>query len=698
MSFTKTILIAILLISLVYVKNQDSCIASIQKSIYSFNSSNPDFSNPALASGTNLNDLGKYDACIENVNMTYLLVNFPLPTGSSEDLKNITLKVFIGLCAPKNSCENNQSYHEIAQFIVDKTNSSSLTVNDVKVISSVAENNKYKHFTFSHYLVLLILIVYLFFALGFVNYIYSFKTNNPDDSKVNLSKTEDNLENSEFNPQSNLRINLSDKSSIVQSAPLIPPIPSKENVIYSSKIHRVAATLFDFPRNFNSIFENRNTEEFDLKIFDGIRAMTAAWVILCHSFITFTEMPQRNPETVLYDYVKTFRWQILFNSSFAVDIFFAMSGFLMTYMTLRKREEMQKSSCLKIVMGILLRLLRIWPLFFICFLAYWKFYIYFLDGPFSGFIFNNEIESCNVQWPFMMTLINNFSLGRFENDKYPWCFSWGWYIPNDFQLSIIGILFMLFYLKNRKFFYYTFTTLCLGCFAGEIYEFYHYKLGVNLFDMNQGGAQYMFVYYMIYVRCGPYFIGYLLGIFYAEYKEDEKHDRQSKTRSFFISLKTNKMFYIFSYLMGIFIMLLMVFVVYFSYETEWTLIGKVIYNVLSRKGFIIGFFMTCLPIMQGNLQTLGGWMGSDFFQPLSKVSFALYVIHPFVIRYIYYNFRHAIYFEMSFLFLYASSFIFVTYILSFFVTAIFETPFMHLRKLLDNRQVKTLSKVDVTTD
>ena len=145
-------------------------------------------------------------------------------------------------------------------------------------------------------------------------------------------------------------------------------------------------------------------------------------------------------------------------------------------------------------------------------------------------------------------------------------------------------------------------------------------------------------------------------------------------------------------------MLLMVFVVYFSYETEWTLIGKVVYNVLSRKGFIIGFFMTCLPIMQGNLQTLGGWMGSDFFQPLSKVSFALYVIHPFVIRYIYYNFRHAIYFEMSFLFLYASSFIFVTYILSFFVTAIFETPFMHLRKLLDNRQVKTLSKVDVTTD
>ena len=126
MSFTKTILIAILLISLVYVKNQDSCIASIQKSIYSFNSSNPDFSNPALASGTNLNDLGKYDACIKNVNMTYLLVNFPLPTGISEDLKNITLKVFIGLCAPKNSCENNQSYHEIAQFIVDKTNSSSL--------------------------------------------------------------------------------------------------------------------------------------------------------------------------------------------------------------------------------------------------------------------------------------------------------------------------------------------------------------------------------------------------------------------------------------------------------------------------------------------------------------------------------------------------------------------------------------------
>ena len=105
--------------------------------------------------------------------------------------------------------------------------------------------------------------------------------------------------------------------------------------------------------------------------------------------------------------------------------------------------------------------------------------------------------------------------------------------------------------------------------------------------------------------------------------------------------------------------------------------------MISRKGFVVGFFLTCLPIMQGNLQSLGAWLGSDFFLPLSKVSFAVYIIHPFIIRYVYYNFRHAVYFEMSMLIFYATSFIVVVYLLSILVTAIFEAPFMHLRLLLE---------------
>jgi peptidoglycan/LPS O-acetylase OafA/YrhL len=210
-----------------------------------------------------------------------------------------------------------------------------------------------------------------------------------------------------------------------------------------------------------------------------------------------------------------------------------------------------------------------------------------------------------------------------------------------------------------------------------------------MFDLSEGGAEYMFVYYLIYIRCGPYFMGFFFGIFYAEYKEDEKHGRESTNRKFFQTMKSNKILYIGSYILGLLIMATIVFAVYFSYKTEWTLLGKVFYNVLSRKGFVLGFFLVCLPIMQGNLQALGGWLGSDFFVPLSKVSFAVYVIHPFIIRYLYYNFRHAVYFEMSMLILYATSFIVVVYILSIFVTAIFETPFMHLRLLLlEKRSVK----------
>jgi len=373
-----------------------------------------------------------------------------------------------------------------------------------------------------------------------------------------------------------------------------------------------------------------------------------------------------------------------------------MSGFLLTYISLKRRETMQKASVLKIIQGIFLRLLRIWPLFILIFLAYWKFFIFLLDGPYSGFIFNNEIESCQIQWPFMMLLVTNFTLGKFEGPKYPWCMSWGWYIPNDFQLSIIGIVFLLIYLKNKKIFFFSMITMLIAAFVGEFIEFYKYKIGVNIFDAGTGGAEYMYVYYLIYVRCGPYFIGYLLGIFYAEYKDAEKKNEDTKTRRFFNSLKNVKLYYILSFILGWLIMLTIVFVVYFSYHSEWSLTGKVIYNVLSRKGFTIGFFMACLPIMMGNLQSLGGWLGHDFFLPLSKVSFAVYIIHPFIIRYIYYNYRNSIYFEMTFLLVMATSFIVVVFILSFFVCAIFEVPFMHLRLLLDKRPAKLFKGKDMS--
>jgi len=172
----------------------------------------------------------------------------------------------------------------------------------------------------------------------------------------------------------------------------------------------------------------------------------------------------------LENYIKTFFWQFLFNSSFAVDIFFAMSGFLLTYISLKRRETMQKASVLKIIQGIFLRLLRIWPLFILIFLAYWKFFIFLLYGPYSGFIFNNEIESCQIQWPFMMLLVTNFTLGKFEGPKYPWCMSWGWYIPNDFQLSIIGIVFLLIYLKNKKIFFLFDDYYAYCCFCRRIHR------------------------------------------------------------------------------------------------------------------------------------------------------------------------------------------------------------------------------------
>jgi peptidoglycan/LPS O-acetylase OafA/YrhL len=658
-----------------------------------------DFSNPLNNGGQGFNDLGKYDKCIMNNSDTFLvlklLVNITDPIPSE-------LPVFLGLCLP-NECNNN---YTLTQFKLNISQYLNIDENRLEIVDSRKENSKYQIWDGASISIISILVIYVLFASGLIKLLYDsiiikkklknegtedgYRTSSDEiksfrsltfSSKGRLSNSnEDNL--LLINSGSSVEEKEKDLSKINNTSNSNTHFFSGDNY-KKTKFYIILENLFDFSKNYHKIFETRENEDKDLKIFDGIRVITCVIIVIDHVCSLYTELPLRNPTTT-YDYFRSFSWQFFFNSIFTVDLFFSLSGFFLAYMTLKQFEGFKKASVFQLCLNVFLRVLRIWPVYSLIFLFYWKFYSYFLDGPISGYLFNKELDSCEVQWPFMLTFLTNFTYGLWEK-AYPFCMSWYWYIPNDFQYCVIGLILLAIYTRSKSIFYIFFGIMNIAFWSIEGYLAYQFDLGINALDLNSNPNYYKYYYLKFYTRSSPFWIGLWLGIIYSQYKRELSHNQYSKIRLFFESIKDSTIISLIFYSLGLLIMMSLTFCTYWSYDTNWPFWLRITYHILSKKFYIIGLFMLSFPLMLGNLYIMGGWLGSQIFLPFAKLSFSVYIIHPLLIKFVIFNIRTALYFNGFYIILTGLSFALASYCLSILICALFEMPFQNIRDLFKKK-------------
>lgn len=98
-----------------------------------------------------------------------------------------------------------------------------------------------------------------------------------------------------------------------------------------------------------------NTTYF--KNLDGLRTLCFLMVFLFHSFTTTDNQILQSSS---YSYIKN---SVFGNGNLGVNFFFVLSGFLITYLLLIEQEKKSKVDVLKFWFR---RVLRIWPLYFVC--------------------------------------------------------------------------------------------------------------------------------------------------------------------------------------------------------------------------------------------------------------------------------------------------------------------------------------------
>lgn len=74
-------------------------------------------------------------------------------------------------------------------------------------------------------------------------------------------------------------------------------------------------------------------------------------------------------------------------------------------------------------------------------MIYWQISPTLHSGP-VWYEYSNEVAVCNTRWWQALLFIDNW----FENG----CYNFAWYIPAEIQLSLLGVILMWVYLKNKK--------------------------------------------------------------------------------------------------------------------------------------------------------------------------------------------------------------------------------------------------------
>ena len=155
---------------------------------------------------------------------------------------------------------------------------------------------------------------------------------------------------------------------------------------------------------------------------DVIRFVAAFMIVILHSFEYYTGMMGKmgfltnNNYTT---YTKTGEVIVHFIESFgiAVDIFFLLSGFLITYILIEEKKRFNK---INIKNFMIRRSLRIWPLYFLL-IAIAPFLVNWLEDPDPDYIYN-------------LFFLNNFHAIDTKEWTFPFAHFWSICIEEHFYL------------------------------------------------------------------------------------------------------------------------------------------------------------------------------------------------------------------------------------------------------------------------
>ena len=377
---------------------------------------------------------------------------------------------------------------------------------------------------------------------------------------------------------------------------------------------------------------------------NGIRVLSVYCILTHH---VFTHTPQTSFSNLLetIDLYSDFPHKFYMALRIVVDIFFVISGFLLSYIVIPELHKQKSNySWMKFIIH---RILRLTPLYYTAIVIGLFIMRYLGSGPQWPLHDEQFHEACQTYWWTNFLYIQNL----IPYNSYP-CLSWTWYVSSDLHFFIVSPLILYSYYRKKIFGYlmcllFILINLAYIGILSTVYEFS---------PINYGGRSLEFQVSLIYMksqaRISAFIIGIMIGFLYLKHlsnlKRSEKddinlidntsevnHTFSDSFENFCLKLVTIKCLRIMLYIIGIIMMLsaeLTSQVLDDNGNDYWNQNSKSAFLAFQRLTTAIGFAFCFLPLLLGHCSGARKFFSLGIFIILARITFAIYLIHPILLR------------------------------------------------------------------
>lgn len=257
-----------------------------------------------------------------------------------------------------------------------------------------------------------------------------------------------------------------------------------------------------------------------------------------------------------------------------------------------------------------------------------------------------------------MHSIENLSLNSFQ------CMVWSWYLANDTQFFVIGVIVLIFSIRHFKIACTMMVGILLTAWTTTTYIAYD-----NNFIPSTDEALALFdkIYDKPWTRIGPYMIGMIVG--WILFKSNCK-------------LHLKRHLIILGWLLAL---LLGQYVIYGFYEQEVGRVVGALWTSLSHSLWAVYIAWVVIACATGNGGFISKILGSPILYPLSRSTYCAYLLHPLIIRTIFLSSVAPVQLSVITMATIFWGTCAMSYICAFVLSLVFEAPVVSLLRLLEGQ-------------
>ncbi|CEM15783.1 unnamed protein product [Vitrella brassicaformis CCMP3155] len=438
---------------------------------------------------------------------------------------------------------------------------------------------------------------------------------------------------------------------------------------------------FDPINNWNKMFSLKTSDK-SLSCLNGVRVLSLSWIILAHILVAEGIAATLKNIQVVGGLLQRFSFQTIIGGFFAVDSFFYLSGFLTAY-TVTNTTRTKTRGKLPVGMAILHRYVRLTPVYLFVIFFWDKVAPYLALGPRWPLLSQSlggvgEGSACEKYWWSNALYINNFVPSDFGQQ----CLPWSWYLANDFQFFLVGIIILWAYFHIHKL--VGWLTIGATAVAASISTYiivtqHHFEVsltqGVFAGQADPNNNQMTVYYQKPWCRILPYLVGMAAGLLWAEHRGDVRE-------------AFGKMRGVGRWAGSILAGALMLFLIYIQWTANkdhpvvWTQVENSLFLTFSRGAWAVGLTWYVYLCALGHAPITNFFLSWGFWSPLARVTYSSYLIHLAIILMWFFARPYQEYYYDGEMYLYVPGFIFISYVTAIFISLLVEAPVMNLEKHL----------------